>query len=141
VRDEVARGRCVIPANHHHAALEPMGIGIKLTVKVNANIGNSAVSSGLEGELRKLHACVHYGADTAMDLSTGTQLDEIRQSIIDSSPIPIGTVPIYQVLEEHGPFDWGIDEFLAVIEKQAKQGVDYMTLHYGVLRDHLPLVG
>ncbi len=140
VKDEVARGRCVIPANHHHAALEPMGIGIKLTVKVNANIGNSAVSSGLEGERRKLHACVHYGADTAMDLSTGTQLDEIRQAIIDDSPIPIGTVPIYQVLEEHGPFDWGIDEFLGVIEKQAKQGVDYMTLHYGVLRDHLPLV-
>ncbi|MBI3725571.1 phosphomethylpyrimidine synthase ThiC [bacterium] len=141
VRDEVARGRCVIPANHHHAALEPMGIGIKLTVKVNANIGNSAVSSGLEGELKKLHTCVHYGADTAMDLSTGKSLDEIRQAIIDASPIPIGTVPIYQVIEEFGPFDWGIKDFLGVIEKQAKQGVDYMTLHAGVLRDHLPLVG
>jgi phosphomethylpyrimidine synthase len=140
VRDEVARGRCVIPANHHHGALEPLGIGIALTVKVNANIGNSAVSSGLEGELRKLHACVHYGADTAMDLSTGKQLDEIRQAIIDASPIPIGTVPIYQVIEEFGPFDWGIQEFLGVIEKQAKQGVDYMTLHYGVLAAHLPLV-
>jgi phosphomethylpyrimidine synthase len=140
VRDEVARGRCVIPANFHHDALEPMGIGIKLTVKVNANIGNSAVSSGMEGELKKLHTCVHYGADTAMDLSTGTNLDPIRQAILDASPIPIGTVPIYQLLEEFGPFDWGIKEFLGVIEKQAKQGVDYMTLHYGVLRDHLPLV-
>jgi phosphomethylpyrimidine synthase len=140
VRDEVARGRCVIPANFHHAALEPLGIGIKLTVKVNANIGNSAVSSGLEGELRKLHACVHYGADTAMDLSTGTKLDEIRRAIIEASPIPIGTVPIYQVVEEYGPFDWGKDEFLGVIEKQAKQGVDYMTLHYGVLAAHVPLV-
>src|SRR4051812_21467211 len=88
VRDEIARGRLVIPANFHHASLEPMGIGIKLTVKVNANIGNSAVSSGLDEELRKLHACVHYGADTAMDLSTGKNLDTIRQAIIDSSPIP-----------------------------------------------------
>src|SRR5581483_7695665 len=140
VRDEVARGRCVIPANFHHGSLEPMGIGIKLTVKVNANIGNSAVSSGREEELRKIHACVHYGADTAMDLSTGKELDGIRQAIIEASPIPIGTVPIYQMIEEFGPFDWKVADFLGVIEKQAKQGVDYMTLHYGVLLSHLPLV-
>src|SRR5450631_4227605 len=100
VRDEVARGRCVIPANVNHANLEPMGIGIALGCKVNANIGNSAVTSDAEGELRKLQVAVKYGADTVMDLSTGGDIDGIRAAILERSPLPIGTVPIYQVLKE-----------------------------------------
>src|ERR1700690_1025411 len=100
VRDEVARGRLVIPANVNHTNLEPMGIGIALTCKVNANIGNSAVTSDVEGELRKLRVALKHGADTVMDLSTGGDIDRIRAEIVKSSPVPIGTVPIYQVLKE-----------------------------------------
>src|SRR5215475_5468383 len=104
VRDEVAAGRMVIPANRVHLAgrLEPMGIGIAAKCKVNANIGNSAVTSSLEGELEKLHTAVHFGADTVMDLSTGRDIDNIREQLIAASPVPIGTVPIYQMLEELG---------------------------------------
>src|SRR5579864_2695662 len=102
IRDEVARGRLVIPANIHHLAkrLDPMAIGKVARVKINANIGNSAVTSDIDGELDKLHHAVHYGADTVMDLSTGGNIDGIRQAIIDASPVPIGTVPIYQAVQK-----------------------------------------
>src|SRR5438093_12346107 len=101
IRDEVARGRLVIPANKTHLAkrLEPMGIGVATKCKINANIGNSAVTSKIDDELEKLHTAVHLGADTVMDLSTGGDLDRIREAIIDVSPVPIGTVPIYQVIQ------------------------------------------
>jgi phosphomethylpyrimidine synthase len=143
IREEVAAGRMVIPANKVHLAgrLEPMCIGIAATCKVNANIGNSAVTSNEEGELEKLHTAVHYGADTVMDLSTGKHIDAIRKAIIAASPVPIGTVPIYQMLEELGG---DIEEmrpqhFLDMVEHQAKQGVDYMTIHCGVKLEHLHL--
>jgi phosphomethylpyrimidine synthase len=143
VRSEVAAGRMVIPANRVHLTkrLEPMCIGIAARCKVNSNIGNSAVTSDIEGELEKLHTSVHFGADTVMDLSTGKNIDGIRQAIIDASPVPIGTVPIYQMLEELGG---DIEEmrpqhFLDMVEHQAKQGVDYMTIHCGVKFEHLHL--
>src|SRR5215216_4706446 len=102
VRDEVARGRLVIPANHRHlaGALEPMGIGTVARVKINANIGNSAVTSSLDEEVAKLRLAVRYGADTVMDLSTGKRIDEVRAAIIAASSVPIGTVPIYQIVTE-----------------------------------------
>jgi len=143
VRDEVAAGRLVIPANKVHLTkrLEPMGIGIAAKCKINANIGNSAVTSNVEEELDKLHLSVHYGADTVMDLSTGKDIDRIRQAIIDASPVPIGTVPIYQMLEELGGNieDMTPQHFLDMVEHQARQGVDYMTVHCGVMMEHLPL--
>ena len=142
VRDEVARGRMVIPANTVHLAarLEPMGIGIAAKTKINANIGNSAVTSDLDGELEKLHTAVHFGSDTVMDLSTGKDINRIREAIIAASPVPIGTVPIYQMLEELGGEieDMPPQHFLDMVEHQAKQGVDYMTIHAGVLLEHLP---
>src|SRR5574337_700983 len=98
VRSEVARGRAIIPANIHHRSLEPMGIGIAFKCKINANIGNSAVTSNIEEELKKLHHAVHYGSDTAMDLSTGGDIPRIRQTIFDASPVSIGTVPIYEAI-------------------------------------------
>src|SRR5262249_26054252 len=98
IRDEVARGRMIIPANLHHRSLEPMCIGVACKCKINANIGNSATTSNIEGELEKLRYSVKYGADTVMDLSTGGNIPEIRQAIIDASPVPIGTVPIYEAL-------------------------------------------
>ena len=141
IRDEVAAGRMVIPANTVHLAgvLEPMAIGIEAKCKINANIGNSAVTSDIDGELEKLHTSVHYGADTVMDLSTGKDIDTIRRSIIDASPVPIGTVPIYQMLEELGGEieEMRAQHFLDMIEHQAKQGVDYMTIHCGLLLEHL----
>ena len=143
IRDEVARGRMVIPANTVHLTkkLEPMCIGIASLTKINANIGNSAVTSDVETELEKLHLAVHYGADTVMDLSTGKDIDGIRRAIIDASPVPIGTVPIYQMLEELGGDidDMKPQHFLDMCEKQAQQGVDYMTVHAGVLQAHLGL--
>jgi phosphomethylpyrimidine synthase len=142
IRDEVASGRMVIPANTVHLAkrLEPMAIGIAAKCKINANIGNSAVTSDIEGELDKLHTAVHFGADTVMDLSTGGNIDTIRQAIIDASPVPIGTVPIYQVTQNLKNFlDMQPQDMLDMVEHQAKQGVDYMTLHAGVLREHLSL--
>ena len=141
VRAEVARGRLIIPCNVNHTSLEPMGIGTVATVKINANIGNSAVTSDVEGELEKLKFALKYGADTVMDLSTGGNIDAIRQAIIAASPVPIGTVPIYQAItivkqvEDLTPGD-----MIDMIEHQAKQGVDYMTIHAGVLLEHLPLV-
>jgi phosphomethylpyrimidine synthase len=143
VRAEVARGRMVIPANRVHLSkrLEPMAIGIAARCKINANIGNSAVTSNVEAELEKLHTAVHYGADTVMDLSTGRDIDAIRQAIIDASPVPIGTVPIYQMVQELGGdiVELAPRQFLEMVEHQASQGVDYMTIHAGVLYEHLPL--
>ncbi|MBI5757646.1 MAG: phosphomethylpyrimidine synthase ThiC [Planctomycetales bacterium] len=141
IRDEVAVGRMVIPANkvHLQKKLEPMCIGIASACKINANIGNSAVTSDVEGELEKLHTAVHFGADTAMDLSTGGNIDAIRQAIIDVSPVPIGTVPVYQVVQEVKDFlDMKPQDMLDMVEHQARQGVDYMTLHAGILLEHLP---
>ncbi len=143
VRSEVASGRMVIPANKVHLTkkLEPMGIGLATRCKINANIGNSAVTGDIDQELEKLHVAVHYGADTVMDLSTGKNIDNIRKAIIDASPVPIGTVPIYQMLEELGGNieDMRPQHFLDMVEHQAKQGVDYMTVHCGVLLEHLHL--
>ncbi|NJL43097.1 MAG: phosphomethylpyrimidine synthase ThiC, partial [Pseudanabaena sp. SU_2_4] len=143
VRAEVARGRAIIPANKNHTNLEPMMIGIASKCKVNANIGASPNSSHLAEEVAKLELAVKYGADTVMDLSTGGgNLDEIRTAIINASPVPIGTVPIYQALESvHGNIEnLTPDDFLHIIEKQAQQGVDYQTIHAGILIEHLPLV-
>ena len=141
IRAEVAAGRMVIPANtvHLKGNLEPMAIGIAAKCKITANIGNSAVTSNLAEELEKLHTAVHYGADTVMDLSTGKDIDGIRKEIIAKSPVPIGTVPIYQMLEELGGNieDMRPQHFLDMVEHQAKQGVDYMTIHVGVLMEHL----
>src|SRR5262249_9418487 len=142
VRSEVARGRMVIPANKVHLTkrLEPMGIGVAALCKINANIGNSAVTSKIDDELDKLHTAVHLGADTVMDLSTGGDIDRIRQAIIDASPVPIGTVPVYQMVQNvKDPADITPQMALDMVEHQAKQGVDYMTIHAGVLREYLPL--
>jgi phosphomethylpyrimidine synthase len=142
VRAEVARGRMVIPANKVHLGhqLEPMAIGIKARCTINANIGNSAVTSDIENELEKLRTSVKLGADTVMDLSTGGNIDAIRQAIIQASPVPIGTVPMYQAVQKVKKVeDLTEQDFLDIVEHQAKQGVDYMTLHAGVLRDHVAL--
>ena len=143
VRAEVARGRLIIPANVRHlaAGLRPVGIGAVARVKINANIGNSAVSSSVAAEIEKLDLAVRYGADTVMDLSTGRDLDETRAAILAHSPVPVGTVPIYQAALEVGdPADLTPTGLLDVIERQARQGVDYMTIHAGILLEHLPLV-
>jgi phosphomethylpyrimidine synthase len=141
VRDEVARGRMIIPANVNHPELEPMCIGVASLCKINANIGNSAVSSNIEEELKKLHISVHYGADTVMDLSTGGEIHEIREAILRHSPVPVGTVPIYEAISRVKRIeDLSPSVMLEVIEEQAEQGVDYMTIHAGVLIGHLPLV-
>jgi phosphomethylpyrimidine synthase len=140
IRVEVAAGRMVIPANKVHLkkSLEPMAIGIASACKINANIGNSAVTSDIQSELEKLHTAVHFGADTVMDLSTGGNIDVIRQAIIDASPVPIGTVPVYQVVQNLKDFlDMKPQDMLDMVEHQAQQGVDYMTLHAGVLIEHL----
>src|SRR5262245_39356116 len=141
-RDEVGRGRMVIPANtvHLQKRLEPMCIGVASLCKINANIGNSAVTGTVDDELEKLHTAVHLGADTVMDLSTGGNIDGIRQALIDASPVPIGTVPIYQIIQNvKDPADITPQMALDMVEHQAQQGVDYMTIHAGVLREYLPL--
>ena len=140
VRSEVARGRLIIPANVAHPNLEPMGIGIALSCKINANIGNSAVSGEVAGELEKLRISLKHGADTVMDLSTGGDIDGIRRAVIAASPVPIGTVPIYQALQNTPSIaSMTADDLLGMLEHQAQQGVDYFTIHAGVLRAHLPL--
>jgi phosphomethylpyrimidine synthase len=140
VRDEVARGRMIIPANLRHVELEPMCIGVAARCKINANIGNSATTSNIDQELEKLHASVHFGADTVMDLSTGGDIHEIREAILRHSPVPIGTVPIYEALTRVRQVrDLTPEIMLEVIEEQAAQGVDYMTIHAGVLREFIPL--
>jgi phosphomethylpyrimidine synthase len=141
VRDEVARGRMIIPANINHPELEPMAIGVASLCKINANIGNSAVTSEINEELKKLHTAVHYGADTVMDLSTGGNIHEIREAILRHSPVPIGTVPIYEAIARVKRVeDLNAEVMLEVIEEQAAQGVDYMTIHAGVLIQFLPLI-
>ncbi len=143
IRSEIARGRLIIPANINHLAqsLDPMGVGIVCSVKINANIGNSAVTSNEEEEVKKLHMAVHYGADTVMDLSTGGDIPQIRKAIIAASPVPLGTVPIYEALTRVKRVeDLTREILLETIEDQAKQGVDYMTIHAGILLEYLPLV-
>ena len=141
IRDEVAAGRMIIPANINHSELEPMCIGVASACKINANIGNSAITSNVDEELQKLHTAVHFGADTVMDLSTGGGIREIREAIIRHSPVPIGTVPIYEAVSRVKRIeDLSADLMLEVIEEQAQQGVDYMTIHAGVLVQYLPLI-
>jgi phosphomethylpyrimidine synthase len=141
VRSEIARGRAIIPANINHRNLQPMGVGIAFNCKINANIGNSATTSNIDEELKKLHHSVHYGADTIMDLSTGGDIPTIRKAIIDASPVPVGTVPVYEAISRvRRPEDLTMELMLEVIAEQAEQGVDYMTIHAGVLREHVPLV-
>jgi len=140
IRDEVARGRMIIPANVNHHNLEPMCIGVASKCKINANIGNSATTSEIEQELDKLRYCVKYGADTVMDLSTGGNIPEIREAIIRHSPVPIGTVPIYEGISRvRRVEDLTPELMLEVIEEQAEQGVDYMTIHAGVLIQYVPM--
>jgi len=140
VRDEVARGRLIIPANLHHTSLEPMAIGVASRCKINANIGNSATTSDASGELEKLDYSIKYGADTVMDLSTGGDIKGIRQAIINASTVPVGTVPIYEALSRVKRVeDLSKQVLLEVIEEQAEQGVDYMTIHAGILVQHIPL--
>ena len=140
VRDEVARGRLIIPANINHSSLEPMAIGIASRCKINSNIGNSSTTSDIAGELEKLNYSIKYGADTVMDLSTGGDIPEIRKAIINASTVPVGTVPIYEALARVRRIeDLTPAVMLEVIEEQAEQGVDYMTIHAGVLVQHIPL--
>ena len=141
VRSEVARGRAIIPANINHPELEPMIIGRKFSVKINANIGNSAVTSSIQEEVDKLQWGVLWGADTVMDLSTGDDIAATRQWILRNSPVPIGTVPIYQALEKVGgvPEDLTWEIFRDTLVEQAEQGVDYFTIHAGVLLRYVPL--
>jgi phosphomethylpyrimidine synthase len=141
VRSEVARGRAIIPANINHPELEPMIIGRNFHVKINANIGNSAVTSSIEEEVEKLRWATLWGADTVMDLSTGKNIHETREWIIRNSPVPIGTVPIYQALERVGGVaeDLTWEVYRDTLIEQAEQGVDYFTVHAGVLLRYIPL--
>jgi phosphomethylpyrimidine synthase len=142
IRDQVAAGRMIIPANRVHLAgrLDPMGIGRAITTKINANIGASPVSSSREEELEKLLFAVRYGADTIMDLSTGGDLDATRAAIIHNSTVPIGTVPIYSMIIGRKIEELDEAVILETLRHQAEQGVDYFTIHAGVLREHLPFV-
>ncbi len=141
VRDEVARGRAILPANINHPEIEPCAIGRNFLVKINANIGNSAVTSSIEEEVEKMTWAIRWGADTVMDLSTGKNIHETREWIIRNSPVPIGTVPIYQALEKVGgkaeELSWEV--FRDTLIEQAEQGVDYFTIHAGVLLRYIPL--
>jgi phosphomethylpyrimidine synthase len=141
VRDEVARGRAIIPVNRKHPESEPMIIGRNFLVKINANIGNSAVGSSIGEEVDKLRWATRWGADTVMDLSTGKNIHETREWIIRNSPVPIGTVPIYQALEKvkGKAEDLTMDIFMETLEEQCEQGVDYFTIHAGVLLRYIPL--
>ncbi len=142
VRGEIAAGRLVIPANKLHIKtnLKPTGIGRAVTVKVNANIGTSTVSSSVDAEIEKMNVALEVGADAIMDLSTGANLDQTRQELLAKCPVPFGTVPIYQVIEGRDVEDITHKIILEVIEKQAKQGVDFFTIHAGLLSEHLPLL-
>ena len=141
VRDEVARGRAIIPANINHPESEPMIIGRNFLVKINSNIGNSAVASSIEEEVEKMIWSIRWGADTVMDLSTGKNIHETREWIIRNSPVPIGTVPIYQALEKVGgkaeDLTWEL--FRDTLIEQAEQGVDYFTIHAGVRLAYVPM--
>jgi phosphomethylpyrimidine synthase len=141
VRDEVARGRAIIPSNINHPEAEPMIIGRNFLVKINSNIGNSAISSSIEDEVEKLRWSITWGADTVMDLSTGRNIHETREWILRNSPVPIGTVPIYQALEKAGgkPEELTWEMYRDTLVEQAEQGVDYFTIHAGVLLRYIPL--
>jgi len=141
VRSEVAAGRAILPANICHPELEPMAIGKRFRVKINSNIGNSATTSSIDEEVEKLDWSIRWGADTVMDLSTGPMIHETREAILRASTVPIGTVPIYQALEKVGgdPAALDIDVFLETLEEQARQGVDYFTIHAGVRLPYIPL--
>lgn len=142
IREQVAEGKIIIPANINHPELEPMGIGQGLRTKINANIGNSSIRSGINEEVEKMIWAIMCGADTVMDLSTGENIEAIREAIIRNSPVPIGTVPIYEVLEkvEGKPEDISWELYRDVLIQQAEQGVDYFTIHAGLLEEHLPMV-
>src|SRR5437867_1296930 len=141
VRDEIGRGRAILPANINHPESEPMVIGTKFLVKVNANIGNSAVTSSITEEVEKMTWATRWGADTIMDLSTGADIHTTREWIVRNSPVPIGTVPIYQALEKVGgkaeELTWEV--YRDTLIEQAEQGVDYFTIHAGVLLRYIPL--
>ncbi|URM93179.1 phosphomethylpyrimidine synthase ThiC [Actinomadura madurae] len=141
VRDELAAGRAVLPANVNHPEIEPMVIGRNFLVKVNANIGNSAVASSIEDEVEKMTWATRWGADTIMDLSTGKDIHTTREWILRNSPVPVGTVPLYQAVEKVGgdPAELTYDVFRDTVIEQAEQGVDYMTVHAGVLLPYVPL--
>ena len=141
VRSEVAAGKMIIPANIHHENLLPMAIGREAKTKINANIGNSSLSSDICAELEKLQICLKYGADTVMDLSTGGDLDAIRSAIIANSTVPIGTVPMYQIIHDIKEVEnLTTADILKTLEKQARQGVSYFTIHAGFLLKFMPLV-
>lgn len=142
LRSEIARGRCIIPANVNHTHQIPMAIGMVSTCKINANIGSSALASDVEGEIEKVDVCLKYGADTIMDLSTGGDLDKIRAAVIEHSTVPIGTVPMYQILHDCNDKieDLTIESMLNVLQKQAEQGVSYFTIHAGFLLRFMPHV-
>jgi phosphomethylpyrimidine synthase len=141
VRNEVACGRAIIPANINHPEAEPMAIGRNFLVKINANIGNSVVTSSIEEEVEKMTWAIRCGADTVMDLSTGANIHETREWIVRNSPVPIGTVPIYQALEKVGGIaeDLTWEVYRDTLVEQAEQGVDYFTIHAGILLRHIPL--
>ena len=141
VRDEIARGRAIIPANINHAELEPMIIGRNFLVKINANIGNSAVTSSVEEEVEKMVWAIRWGADTVMDLSTGRNIHNTREWIMRNSPVPIGTVPIYQALEkcDGDPVKLTWEIYRDTLIEQCEQGVDYFTIHAGVRLPYVPL--
>ena len=141
VRDEVARGRAIIPANINHPELEPMAIGRNFLVKINANIGNSAIASSIEEEVEKMRWATKWGTDTLMDLSTGKNIHRTREWILRNCPVPVGTVPIYQALEKVGgkPEELTWDIFRDTLIEQAEQGVDYFTIHAGVLLRYVPM--
>lgn len=142
VKNEVKKGRLIIPANINHKHLKPIGIGIATKTKINANIGSSSIEKCIENEIIKTQTAIKYGADTIMDLSTGGNLDEIRAAVIANSPAPIGTVPMYQILHDlkDDILSLDIKTMLSTLEKQAKQGVDYFTIHCGFLAEHLPYI-
>ena len=136
ILDSVASGRIVIPANINHKSLVPCGIGRILKTKINANIGNSTLSSCPGEEYRKMEIAIKYGADTVMDLSTGENIGLIRKNLLARCSVPLGTVPIYEVVARYGGSDFSREKILEVIAEQAEQGVDYMTIHAGLLRKH-----
>ena len=142
VKNEIKKGRLIIPANINHKHLKPIGIGIATRTKINANIGSSSIEKCVENEIIKTQTAIKYGADTIMDLSTGGNLDEIRSSVIANSPAPIGTVPMYQILHDlkDDILNLNIKTMLSTLEKQAKQGVDYFTIHCGFLYKHIPYI-
>ena len=142
IRDELAAGRLVIPANKLHLAgnLVPAAVGRAVSVKINANIGCSNVRSSLDGEIEKMKVALEAGADAMMDLSTGGDLDDIRKKLIALCPVMFGTVPVYEVIVGRSVEDIDYKTILQIVEKQAKQGVDFFTIHAGLLRKHLDLV-